>query len=119
MDEKIALLSVGITSYGSIEGNGRNQGTQFPVMLGDFVPTDHVCRVIDAFVEKLEMSEPATLCSKLEVGNGQGDAPHACLRQCLTPSLMQRCDGEASCRLAVLPGQRDWMGERIRTATRG
>jgi transposase len=42
---------------GYIEGEGRNQGTLFPVVLDDFVPADHVCRVIDAFVEKLVMSE--------------------------------------------------------------
>jgi hypothetical protein len=42
---------------GYIEGEGRNQGTLFPVILDDFVPADHVCRVIDAFVEKLVMSE--------------------------------------------------------------
>jgi transposase len=42
---------------GYIEGDGRNQGTLFPVVLDDFVPTDHVCRVIDAFVGKLGMSE--------------------------------------------------------------
>jgi transposase len=42
---------------GYIEGDGRNQGTLFPVLLDDFVPADHVCRVIDAFVEKLVMSE--------------------------------------------------------------
>ena len=38
---------------GYIQGEGRNQGTLFPVILDDFVPADHVCRVIDAFVEKL------------------------------------------------------------------
>jgi transposase len=42
---------------GYIQGEGRNQGTLFPVVLDDFVPADHVCRVIDAFVEKLAMSE--------------------------------------------------------------
>jgi transposase len=42
---------------GYIEGEGRNQGTLFPVVLDDLVPVDHVCRVIDAFVEKLVMSE--------------------------------------------------------------
>ena len=42
---------------GYIEGEGRNQGTLFPVVLDDFVPADHVCRVIDAFVERLVMSE--------------------------------------------------------------
>jgi len=42
---------------GYIQGEGRNQGTLFPVVLDDFVPTDHVCRVIDAFVKRLVMSE--------------------------------------------------------------
>jgi hypothetical protein len=42
---------------GYIEGQGRNQGTLFPVVIDDFVPADHMCRVIDAFVEKLVMSE--------------------------------------------------------------
>jgi transposase len=40
-----------------IQGEGRNQGTLFPVVVDDFVPADHVCRVIDAFVEMLVMSE--------------------------------------------------------------
>src|SRR5580692_9506072 len=42
---------------GYIEREERRQGTLFPVVLDDFVPVDHVCRVIDAFVEKLVMSE--------------------------------------------------------------
>ena len=42
---------------GYIEGEGRSQGTLFPVVLDDFVPPDHMCRVIDAFVERLTMSE--------------------------------------------------------------
>ena len=42
---------------GYIQGEGRNQATLFPAVLDDFVPADHVCRVIDAFVEKLAMSE--------------------------------------------------------------
>src|SRR3984957_7190449 len=40
-----------------IQGEGRNQGTLFPVVLDDFVPADHVCRVIHAFVPRLVMSE--------------------------------------------------------------
>jgi transposase len=40
-----------------IQGEGRNQGSLFPVMLDDFVPADHLCRVIDAFVGTLPMSE--------------------------------------------------------------
>jgi len=40
-----------------IQGDGRNQGTLFPVLLDDVVPADHVCRVIDAFVSKLNVFE--------------------------------------------------------------
>jgi transposase len=40
-----------------IRGEGRSQGTLFPVVLDDLVPADHVCRVIDAFVNGLAMSE--------------------------------------------------------------
>jgi Transposase domain (DUF772)/Transposase DDE domain len=40
-----------------IQGEGRGQGTLFPVVLDDFVPADHVCRVIDAFVERLVMTD--------------------------------------------------------------
>ena len=42
---------------GYIQGEGRNQGTLFPVVLDDLVPLDHVCRVIDAFVDRLEMEQ--------------------------------------------------------------
>src|SRR5579875_1739754 len=42
---------------GYIAGEGRSQGTLFPVVLDDLVPVDHVCRVIDAFVEGLAMAE--------------------------------------------------------------
>jgi transposase len=39
-----------------IQGEGRSQGTLFPVVLDDLVPADHVCRVIDAFVDGLAMA---------------------------------------------------------------
>jgi hypothetical protein len=38
-----------------IEGEGRHQGTHFRTMLDDLVAVDHVCRVIDAFVDRLNM----------------------------------------------------------------
>jgi transposase len=38
-----------------IQGEGRTQGTLFPVVLDDLVPADHMCRVVDAFVEQLDM----------------------------------------------------------------
>ena len=42
---------------GYIQGEGRSQGTLFPVVLDDLIPADHVCRVIDAFVDGLAMDE--------------------------------------------------------------
>ena len=35
---------------GFVQGEGRTQGTLFPVCLEELIPDDHVCRVIDAFV---------------------------------------------------------------------
>jgi transposase len=40
-----------------IQGEGRSQGTLFPVVLDDLIPADHVCRVLDAFVAGLAMAE--------------------------------------------------------------
>ena len=42
---------------GFIQGEGRGQGTLFPVTLDDLIPEDHVCRVIDAFVGRLNMEQ--------------------------------------------------------------
>jgi hypothetical protein len=39
-----------------IQGEGRHQGTLFPVLLDDLFPGDHVCRVVDAFVNGLKMA---------------------------------------------------------------
>lgn len=41
---------------GFIRGEGRTQGTLFPVTLEELIPEDHICRVIGAFVDRLEMS---------------------------------------------------------------
>jgi len=49
-----------------LTGEAREQVTMFPVTLDEFIPEDHVCRVIEGFVNRLEMgklgfvrSEPA------------------------------------------------------------
>src|SRR6202790_1741229 len=40
---------------GFVQGEGRTQGTLFPVTLEELIPDDHVCRVIDAFVCRVDM----------------------------------------------------------------
>jgi transposase len=42
---------------GFIQGEARGQHTLFPSTLDDLIPEDHVCRVIEAFVGRLEMGE--------------------------------------------------------------
>jgi len=39
-----------------IQGEERTQGTLFPATLEELIPQDHVCRVIDAFVDGLDMA---------------------------------------------------------------
>jgi transposase len=41
---------------GFIQGEERTQGTLFPATLEELIPQDHVCRVIDAFVDRLHMA---------------------------------------------------------------
>jgi transposase len=40
-----------------IRGEARGQGTMFPVTLEELIPSDHVCRVIEAYVQRLGMAE--------------------------------------------------------------
>ncbi len=45
-----------------IQGEGRGQGSLFPVVLDDLIPADHMCRVIDAFVAKLALLILVSCC---------------------------------------------------------
>jgi transposase len=39
-----------------IQGEHRGQSTLFPVTLDDLIPEDHLCRVIEAFVDRLDVA---------------------------------------------------------------
>jgi len=89
---------------GFIQGEGRTQGTLFPVVLDDLVPGDHVCRVIDAFVMRLEMSELGfKRCEPAETGR-PGYDPRDLLKLYLYGYLQQIRSSrrlEAECRRNV------------------
>lgn len=55
-DEKIRSRVGTIFFMGYIQGERRSQGTLFPTVLDDLVPTDHICRVIEGFVDRLCMN---------------------------------------------------------------
>src|SRR5437763_1104384 len=42
---------------GFIRGEGRQQVSLFPSILDELVPVNHMCRVIDAFVDRLDMGK--------------------------------------------------------------
>lgn len=41
---------------GYVKGEARTQGSLFPTSLDELVPEDHVCRVIEAFVDSLDLA---------------------------------------------------------------
>ncbi len=45
------------TALAYIQGEGRAQSTMFPLVFDDLIPSDHLCRVIDAFVARLQMAQ--------------------------------------------------------------
>ena len=78
--------------------------TLFPVILDDFVPADHVRRVIDAFVEKLVMSNSALSAANAAETGRPGYDPRDLLKLYLYGYLNQIRSSrrlEAECRRNV------------------
>src|SRR6202045_1130063 len=57
MNEKMPSRERGHLFMAYIRGEAREQVTMFPVTLDELIPEDHVCRVIEAFVGRLEMAK--------------------------------------------------------------
>jgi hypothetical protein len=57
---------------GFIQGEDRAQGTLFPVILDELIPEDHLCRVIEAFVGRLDMGSWVSSGPKLRKQGAPG-----------------------------------------------
>ena len=72
-----------------IQGEGRAQGTMFPVTLDELIPQDHLCRVIEGFVARMEMGALAFVCAE-PAGTGRpGYDPRDLLKLYLYGYLQQ------------------------------
>lgn len=89
---------------GFIEGEHRSQGTLFPVVLDDFIPEDHLCRVIEAFVGRLDMESLGFVRAEPAETGRPGYDPRALLKLYLYGYLHQIRSSrrlEAECRRNV------------------
>src|ERR1700760_4751540 len=87
-----------------ISGEGRTQGTLFPITLDDLIPADHICRVIDAFVGTLAMSQLGFERAEAADTGGPGYDPRDLLKLYLYGYLNQIRSSrrlEAECRRNV------------------
>ena len=87
-----------------IQGEARGQQTFFPVALDDLVPADHVCRVIDAFVGRLDFRALGFVRSEAAETGRPGYDPRDLLKLYLYGYLQQIRSSrrlEAECRRNV------------------
>ena len=86
-----------------IQGESRGQQALFASTLDELIPTDHVCRVIEAFVAKLEVAAVLSVPSRAETGR-PGYDPRDLLKLYLYGYLQQVRSSrrlEAECRRNV------------------
>jgi transposase len=96
-----------------IHGEGRDQGTLFPVLLDDLIPVDHMCRVVEAFVEQLDMGKLGFERAQPADTGRPGYDPRALLKLYLYGYLNQIRSSrrmEAECRRNV---EVMWLLERL------
>ena len=60
---------------GYVTGEARAQVTMFAVTLDELIPSDHLCRVIEAFVRRLDMSSLGFVGSEAAETGGPGYDP--------------------------------------------
>jgi transposase len=96
-----------------IQGEGRIQQTLFPVVLDDLVQSDHICRVVRAFVEHLDMKKLGFERAQPEDTGRPGYDPRALLKPYMYGYLNQIRSSrglEAECRRNV---EVMWLLERL------
>ncbi len=71
-----------------IEGEQRRQHTLFPTTLDELIPQDHVCRVIEALVGRLDMAKLGVRSEPAETGR-PGYVPRDLLKLYLYAYLAQ------------------------------
>lgn len=98
---------------GYIEGVGRTQGSLFPMTLEELIPAGHVCRVIDAFVQRLDMDSVGFVRAEPAETGRPGYDPRDLLRLYLYGYLRQirssrRLEGECQRNIEVM-----WLLRRL------
>lgn len=98
---------------GYIQGESRGQQTLFPVSLDDLIPADHMCRVIDAFVYRLDFQGLGFMRAEAAETGRPGYDPRDLLKLYLYGYLQQIRSSrrlEAECRRNVGCGYwGDWL----------
>jgi len=87
-----------------IGGEARGQGTMFPVTLDELIPPDHLCRVIEAFVERMDLAALAFVRAEPAQTGRPGYDPRDLLKLYLYGYLQQVRSSrrlEAECRRNV------------------
>jgi transposase len=73
-----------------IRGEAREQTTMFPVTLDELIPEDHMCRVVEGFVERLDMAKLGFVRAELADRGRPGYDPRDLLKL-ISTGICSRC----------------------------